>query len=81
VLKPLCERKILTICPGRRADVPILQTDHRKLQQILYNFLSNAVKFSPPGGRIDLTADRSDAAACGSASPTAAQVSSRKSRG
>jgi signal transduction histidine kinase len=60
VLKPLCERKDLTIAAAVAPDVPILQTDHRKLQQILYNFLSNAVKFSPQGGRIDLRADRSD---------------------
>jgi two-component system sensor histidine kinase BarA len=25
---------------------------------VLYNFLSNAIKFSPPEGRIDLTAER-----------------------
>jgi signal transduction histidine kinase len=56
VLKPLCERNELTIAPSVATDVPILQTDHGKLQQILYNFLANAVKFSPKGGRIELSA-------------------------
>jgi signal transduction histidine kinase len=56
VLKPLTESKMLTIVPNVRSDVPILETDPAKLQQILYNFLSNAIKFSPPGGKIDLSA-------------------------
>jgi len=34
--------------------VPILQTDAGKVQQILYNFLSNAIKFTPERGRIEI---------------------------
>jgi signal transduction histidine kinase len=56
VLKPLSEAKNLTIVPSVGADVPIMQTDPAKLQQILYNFLSNAIKFSPAGGQIELAA-------------------------
>ena len=58
VLKPLTEQKSLTIAPSVAPDVPIIQTDPAKLQQVLYNFLSNAIKFSPPGERIELIADR-----------------------
>jgi signal transduction histidine kinase len=58
VLKPLSETKQLTIVPTISTDVPIIETDASKLQQVLYNFLSNAIKFSPPGGRIDLAAER-----------------------
>src|SRR5439155_21805570 len=60
VLKPLCEQKQLTIVPSIAADVPIIHTDQAKLQQVLYNFLSNAIKFSPAGERIDLAAERED---------------------
>jgi two-component system sensor histidine kinase BarA len=56
LLKPLAEAKGLNIVTAVAADVPIIQTDPAKLQQVLYNFLSNAIKFSPQGGRVDLAA-------------------------
>jgi len=61
LLKPLCEPRQLTIVPLVQEGVPIIQTDPAKLQQMLYNFLSNAIKFSPPGGQIDLQANLDEA--------------------
>jgi signal transduction histidine kinase len=58
ILRPLLEQKNLMLAPAVAPDVPILQTDPGKLQQVLYNFLSNAIKFSPADGRISLVATR-----------------------
>ena len=58
LLKPMTEAKNLAIVPTVGSDVPIMQTDPGKLQQVLYNFLSNAIKFSPNEERIELTAER-----------------------
>jgi len=37
-------------------NIALIETDGGKLQQILFNLFSNAVKFTPSGGRIDITA-------------------------
>ncbi len=58
IIKPLAERKGISIVTSVGRDLPILQTDPAKLQQILYNFLSNAIKFSPQSGRIEINAQR-----------------------
>ncbi|HEX2973427.1 MAG TPA: ATP-binding protein [Tepidisphaeraceae bacterium] len=60
ILKPLAEKNNLALVATVCTDVPIMHSDPAKLQQILYNFLSNAIKFSPPSGRIDLRAERCD---------------------
>lgn len=61
LLRPLTEQKQLTLMTAVAPDVPIVQTDPGKLQQVLYNFLSNAIKFSPPGERVDVIAVRDGA--------------------
>jgi two-component system sensor histidine kinase BarA len=58
ILKPLTAPKALVLHSEIATGVPIIQTDPAKLQQVLYNFLSNAIKFSPPRERIELHASR-----------------------
>ncbi|MCS7033328.1 MAG: ATP-binding protein, partial [Phycisphaerae bacterium] len=58
ILKPLADKKNLLLRAGVSNDVPVISSDYQKVQQILYNFLSNAIKFSPPGQEIELKAVR-----------------------
>jgi signal transduction histidine kinase len=37
------------------ADFPLLRADERKTKQVLLNLVTNAIKFTPPGGRIAIT--------------------------
>lgn len=53
----LARKKRIRIRTHVDAGVPIVVTDGGKVQQILYNFLSNAVKFTPARGSIDLRAE------------------------
>ncbi|RMH27633.1 MAG: HAMP domain-containing protein [Planctomycetota bacterium] len=65
LIRPQAERKGVALqydAAGLRAEAdgaaPIIETDPRKFQQIVFNFLSNAVKFTPEGGRVTLRAER-----------------------
>ena len=40
------------------ADVPVVAADFNRLQQVVWNLLANAVKFTSPGGRIDIAVTR-----------------------
>ena len=35
-------------------NLPLIRADQRKLKQILMNLVSNAVKFTPPGGKVEI---------------------------
>jgi two-component system, NarL family, sensor histidine kinase BarA len=50
--RPLAEKKNIDLRSLVEPDIPLLKQDQAKLQQILSNLLSNALKFTPEGGRV-----------------------------
>ena len=57
IMRPQAARKQIEIQLNFASDLPTLETDAGKLQQILFNFLSNAVKFSPEEAVVIVSAE------------------------
>jgi two-component system sensor histidine kinase BarA len=52
MFRPLAEKKNIDLRGQIDPDIPTLRQDVTKLQQILQNLVSNAIKFTPEGGRV-----------------------------
>lgn len=56
LLLPLFEKKQIPCTIDVPDNIPVLQADHEKIRQVLTNLLSNALKFTPPQGKIRIAA-------------------------
>ncbi len=56
LIRPQADKKEIDLLLKIPATIPLITTDVGKFQQIIFNFLSNAVKFTPSGGMITLEA-------------------------
>jgi two-component system, NarL family, sensor histidine kinase BarA len=58
IMRPQAQAKSIDMRMQAAQRLPMIETDPGKLQQILYNFLSNAIKFTPASGAVTISADR-----------------------
>ncbi|MEY3022113.1 MAG: hypothetical protein RIS86_1311 [Planctomycetota bacterium] len=58
IMRPQSEKKRIALDAVLDPGLPGIESDPGKLQQILYNFVSNAVKFSPEETRVTIDARR-----------------------
>jgi len=54
--RPLYEKRNITVKVNITKSLPVIKTDPAKLQQILFNLLDNAIKFTPEKGKINIMA-------------------------
>ncbi|MDB6102458.1 MAG: multi-sensor hybrid histidine kinase [Gammaproteobacteria bacterium] len=61
--RPVAHGKGLTVVTDLANDAGPLRADPERLQQVAWNLLSNAIHFTPPGGRIEVRCSRQDSQA------------------
>ncbi|MBA3712953.1 MAG: PAS domain S-box protein [Pyrinomonadaceae bacterium] len=75
VVRPAAASKDLEINAALEYPDSIVTGDPDRLQQVVWNILSNAVKFTPPGGRVDVRIERDAASVSVSVSDTGQGIS------
>lgn len=58
MVAPRAEQGRVTVRTDFPADLPRLRGDRRRIVQVILNLLTNAVKFTPEGGAVELKAER-----------------------
>jgi signal transduction histidine kinase len=53
--QPLLEKKGVEVARTGREDVPHVLADRVRITQVLQNLIENAIHYSPPGGRVEVT--------------------------
>lgn len=57
----LAEKRAIRLTTKVDAEVPVITADFEKLRRIVENLASNAIKFTQPGGSVDIEVQRDDA--------------------
>lgn len=61
VHQPLADRRSVTLHLDLPADPCIVDLDRRELEKVFANLMGNALKFTPPGGRVEVVLHARDA--------------------
>ena len=56
-MRVLADKKRIELVTQVQPDVRLVVADPARLKQVLYNYLSNALKFTPEGGRVSVLAE------------------------
>jgi Amt family ammonium transporter len=56
IIRPLAAQKEITVMVETEPDLPFIVADPPKFKQIMYNLISNAIKFSHPRGAVKVSA-------------------------
>ncbi len=59
IIKPLADKKNISINKILDDEI-ILNADYQKVQQILFNLISNAIKFTPEKGKIEIITEKTN---------------------
>lgn len=55
-LKPLAERGQVQLVNNVGTDIPLIEADYMRIEQVLTNLVDNAIKFTPASGVVTITA-------------------------
>jgi protein-histidine pros-kinase len=61
VVRPMAHKKSIQVCTQLAPDLNHATLDLQKFKQVLYNLASNAIKFTPDGGSVQISAGPEDA--------------------
>lgn len=59
-LQPQAERKKVTLSANLLTSLPPIHADKHRIYQVITNLVHNAIKFTPPGGKVNISTELSE---------------------